>query len=119
MRDIEFRGKVISSYNAEMDGNWVIGDLLRIGAAKIINGKAAWYVDPETVGQFTGLMDKNGVKIFEGDIVIYRYDNYVVEYDICQFELIGELGKRCLNASTDCEVIDNKFDNKELLEASE
>lgn len=76
-------------------------------------------VFPETVGQYTGLTDKNGKKIFEGDIVEFQEEygcieyhdkeaKFVVKYDagICDFDHIPV---------NEVEVIGNIHDNPELL----
>ena len=66
MREILFRGKTIAR------DKWITGFLA--SAKHIGDWINANPVQPETVGQFTGLTDKNGKKIFEGDIVHYVYE---------------------------------------------
>ena len=71
---------------------------------------------PETVGQFTGLTDKNGTKIFEGDFV--RADSDAVqkvEYrsDMAMFVLRFEKGAS-MNLISDCEVVGNIHDNPNI-----
>lgn len=68
MREIEFRGKHTKH------GHWVYDDLLtkyvyHHGATIVEGGCVYNKVDPATVGQFTGIEDKHGQRIFEGDII--------------------------------------------------
>lgn len=78
-REIKFRGKRLDN------GEWVVGSLLQddYGTCMIVefaDHHEQWHdVDPETVGQFTGMKYKNGnICIFEGDIIDINY-----KYDAC------------------------------------
>ena len=132
MREILFRGK------REDNGNWIQGSLfIRMGEAFIIplpliTSKSK--VAPETVGQFTGLFDKNGKKIFEGDIVHvlgnqqvedWKNVNYIgsiafLDAGFCVID--GTIEDHALRRyqlprlDFDLEVIGNVHDNPELLE---
>lgn len=91
------------------------------------NGIEMYHVESETVGQYTGFGDKNGNKIFEGDIVsicdsktffFIVYWNHAVKSFILKSTVNGVKGIDCnvLDSTQDIEVIGNIYDNSELLE---
>ena len=142
MREILFRGKIFN-------GEWVEGTLTKwskahleireYGADKI--GFCDFSVDFKTVGQFTGLTDKNDRKIFEGDIIAAKHPDHarsvsgIVKYgefedvDSCDtYHYLGfyiEIWGHCIsilepmNEGIELEVIGNIHDNPELLEVTE
>lgn len=117
-RVIKFRGKAIK------DKQWVFGDFKSDGTF-IANHR----VDPRTTTQFTGCYDRNGVEIFEGDILRFLYKKYTwldreayVFYNdgewMCQ-SADKEANPTCIFPGNkagiyDIEVVGNVFDNPEF-----
>jgi len=115
MREILFRGKRIDN------GEWVYGNYYHCcGTAYgaifiVVNDFGFIEVIPHTVGQYTGLTDKNEKKIFEGDIVISEYGTIgIVEWDNEECSFLVNIGDD-YQMLTDSEyvVISNIYDNDE------
>lgn len=124
MREILFRGKMMAS------GAWIQGDLRQyhkgVTAIKQNDFPSIMEVDPATIGQFTGMTDKNGKKIFEGDLVrveVAKIDFVAVcKFYSGSFGLVWHyMGAERYSAFTgmchaEYEVIGNVYDNPELME---
>lgn len=140
MREILFRGKALW-------GEWVYGDLTTEKEEPkksyiwySVEAKPGWNgyvpsesfteVDQETICQYIGIEDKNGKRIFEGDIVraIYKpkdedltTDDFIIKWDKCYCKYVGYYAKKenvynplLFGSQTSFEVIGNIFDNPEL-----
>ena len=137
MREIKFRGKMIP------ENEWIFGTILRIPAPPVCFGKSEtdkyyiqfpdprympdWNmpykmvqgeVNPNTIGQYTGLDDKNGKEIYEGDIV--KYENMTGKimffngsFILSDLEETEEWELGVINEEV--EIIGNIYDNPELL----
>lgn len=133
MREILFRGKRIDN------GEWIFGSLVSLDdkGKAILKSKSVVYMSksdntlsssdcyevvPESVGQYTGLMDENGTKIFEGDILKDRLDGDISEVIYTRYAFKVKNVKRkyilTLAGYHNCEVIGNIYDNPELLEVN-
>ena len=130
MREILFRGKRVDN------GEWVEGSLIH--QTKFYGDPVDHYhilydgefhidyygsaeVIPETVGQFTGLLDKNGKKIFEGDVLAVGYTGMVrsvvfndnAEFEFDDRDTVLNVDGLCLCCDhADCEIVSNIHDGK-------
>lgn len=141
MREILFRGqtrrngeKVRMLTGEKLPSNWVYGGVLQgKGGHSIIyggenvndpgEGLDKWIVYTDTLGQFTGLTDKNGKKIFEGDIVrcirTHCDGNAVVGHIVfgdCCFCVKKGIDRPAMDLCGEFEIIGNIYDNPELME---
>lgn len=123
MREIKFRGKRLDN------GEWVYGDLHIRTPFPHIHSEIDYgrvNIDPHTIGQFTGLHDKNGKEIYEEDIVVLRRrtknlgDIQTIEWcsHVAAFTRVTDGDDAHTISAADMalyEVIGNIHDNPELL----
>ncbi len=130
MREIKFRGKPIQGKlpNGEvLTGDFIYGHLVITSTEYHIlspDGKVFknYNVAPETVGQFTGLQDSDGVDVYEGDILKNEWGIHVVQYRKGEFEAYqDDMGKcwdgymplyRVCNEFRTCHIVGNIHDQK-------
>ncbi|HHR2869582.1 TPA: YopX family protein [Listeria monocytogenes] len=126
MRDIEFRGQNIN-------GHWAHGNLAiikeKLDRAEIgayISNSAgapfAYQIRPETIGQYTGLKDKNGNKIFERDLCWDEHNECygVVKFEEGKFLYVWEnIAEDLWEVADGIDICGNIHENPDLLEVAE
>lgn len=123
MREIKFRGKRFDN------GEWIEGSLLiteLVGELEPphyficpISEEGMYRVIPESAGQFTGLYDRNGKRIFEGDLAREKSFAHVLEIvwdkEECGFMARSVMTHMCYSINNKFKIIGNIHDNPELL----
>lgn len=126
MRNIIFRGKWKGT------NLWLCGDLIctsnKERIAILTQDDHAAEIELDSIGQYTGLQDRDGNKIFEGDIIHSNGHNYLVVFRDGMFYASAEECDKCIyggyplhaltiNADENClcKIIGNSFDNPKLL----
>lgn len=127
MREILFRGK--------FGNEWKYGFLSIEPKGLVIKepykneSSNVWHIDADTVGQYTGMVDKHGTKIFEGDIIdffgcsdgdgygVVKYDAYETEFGFEYDNIYRSFGRNFYPENI--EVVGNIYDNPELVGGEE
>lgn len=103
MKTIKFKGKSLE------DGEWNYGDLSHVANQTLVKNNPCrdkrpvftFAVAPDTVGQYTGFLDKDGKEVYEGDILRYNNSTFAVEWS----ENLGAFTLRPIREKGKCDDI--------------